>query len=162
MRSRAALSQALRTALSEAASEGCSKEIIDRGTAKLKDADKVQAKKREQERLVALGKRRDECNTMLEGVLSARKDPLDTDIKKVKAAIAEIDALASMDGPGEVKESLVAETRAWLETVEAAWAERRAEREAALASASIVLPLVDADTLRKACTEAEAAGAAVL
>ena len=79
---------------------------------------------REQERLKALGERRDECNQMLEGVLAKRVAPLDTDIKALKEALGEVDALAAMDGPGEVKEALVTELRAWLETVEGAWAER--------------------------------------
>ena len=118
----------------------------------------MQAKKREQERLKALGERRDECNQMLEGVLAKRVAPLDTDIKALKEALGEVDALAAMDGPGEVKETLVTELRAWLETVEGAWAERRAEREAVLAAASKVLPFVEADSLRKALDDAAAAG----
>ena len=151
--------------LADAEATGVDASLLDRGKAKLRDAEKAQAKKRERERLERVQQRREMCTVALTAALAARvesrQDPLKVDLKALRATVSEADELATEPGDDDdhVKPRLVKEVTAWLEVVEAAWAEKRAEIEAQLISmTSVALPSVDVDALRQACSMAEMAG----
>ena len=146
-------------ALVENAEEvGCGPEIIERGKAKLKDAEKAQEKKRRMKYLEELMVRREACADSLTKFTNDTSMPLDVDLKGLRFAISEADVLSQIEeGSDEVSPQLIARAKAFLPSVEAAHAQRRTEKINELAAASKALPIVDVPALRAACTEAEAA-----
>lgn len=154
--------EALKGTIAEAEAADCGAEILERSRNKLKDVEKVQARKREQERLAALELRREECSKALATLLAtARGAPLlSVNVPELRAVVAEADALSTENGPGEVKAEAAAEARELLAAAEVAWEARRAEKAEQLEAASTTLAAVETEKLRSACTEAEVAGVA--
>ena len=147
----------LEATIKEGEGLGVAKDFLDRCRVTLGDAQKLAAKKREEERLQKLAFRCEQVSKKLQLLIKAQ--PLEADLPGLKEALDETNALEEEPGPHKVEESLSMASRQFLEAAEKAFAERQRAAEAALRDQMRCPLLVDPESLRSACEVAKVAKA---
>ena len=147
----------MKATIEEGARSGVDPAFLDRCRGNLKEAEKIEARKREKARLAELEKRCEKVTNELIALL--QNELLEVDMDALKAALDEMTALEeSLNSPHKVEADLASRSHQFLTDAEAAHEKRRKAALATLKKASSSLLLVEPDALRQAVTDAQAAG----
>ena len=150
--------EAMQNAIAAGEEAHVDRDFLERCKLNLAEAEKIAARKREEERLARMKERCEESTAEIERLLNFAH--LDVDLSALTAALQVAGELEEEEGPPthKVDVALVKTGREFLEAAQIAHAERRKQALADLKAASSCLLTVDAETLKAACDFAKIAG----